>query len=171
NPFYLEQLVRTSRPRHLRATGRGERPPVPGTLPSAIAAAIQEEVAMLDPETRAVLEAAAIAGEAFEPELVAAIAENAAPFDALDELMRADLIRPTDVPRRFRFRHPIVRRAVYDDIASTRQLSGHARAAAALAATGAPASARAHHVERSAIVGDEGSIALLIDAARTAAPR
>ena len=44
---------------------------------------------MLDPETRAVLEAAAIAGEAFEPELVAAIAENAAPFDALDELMRS----------------------------------------------------------------------------------
>ena len=33
--------------------------------------------------------------------------------DALDELQHRDLVRPTDAPRRFRFRHPLVRRAVY----------------------------------------------------------
>ena len=42
---------------------------------------------------------------------------EAAAVDALDELLRRDLVRPTDVPRRFRFRHPLVRRAVYDAVA------------------------------------------------------
>ena len=124
---------------------------------------------MLAEETRIVLDAAAVAGDSFEPELVAAIAERPAPVAALDELLRAELIRPTEVPRRFRFRHSIVRRAVYDDTARGWQLGAHARAAAALAAGGAPASARAYHVERSALTGDEEAIALLIDAARTAA--
>jgi hypothetical protein len=51
------------------------------------------------------------------------------------------------------------------------QLGAHARAAAWLAAIGAPPSARAHHVERSATAGDEQAIALLTEAARAAAPR
>ena len=51
-----------------------------------------------------------------EPELVAAIAAADVPsvLGALDELLASDFIRPTETPRRFRFRHPIVRRAVYD---------------------------------------------------------
>jgi ATP/maltotriose-dependent transcriptional regulator MalT len=171
NPFYLEQLVRGTDPRHDRGPRWGEAPPAPGTLPAAVAGAIRDEVETLDPEVRLVLDAAAIAGESFELELVAAIAEVSSPLDALDALLRADLIRPTDAPRRFRFRHPIVRRAVYDEMGRGWQLGAHARAAATLAAAGAPASARAHHVDRSAIPGDEESIALLIDAARAAAPR
>ena len=35
-------------------------------------------------------------------------------MEAIDELLTRDIIRATDVPRRFRFRHPIVRRAVYE---------------------------------------------------------
>ena len=55
-------------------------------------------------------------GDPFDPELIAAIAERtlASVLVALDELLSFDFIRPTDTPRRFRFRHPIVRRAVYD---------------------------------------------------------
>jgi ATP/maltotriose-dependent transcriptional regulator MalT len=171
NPFYLEELARAAHPQHERPTPPAERQQVQGRLPAAVAAAIREEIETLDQEVRIVLDAAAIAGESFEPELVAAIAEVSTPLDALDELLRVDLIRPTDAPRRFRFRHPIVRRAVYDEMGRGWQLGAHARAAAALGAAGAPASARAHHVERSAIPGDEQGIALLIDAARAAAPR
>ncbi len=171
NPFYLEQLARSTEAERARPSLAVEHPPVRGELPAAVIAAIRAEVGMLTDEARIVLEAAAIAGESFEPELVAAIADVARPLDALDELLRADLIRPTEAPRRFRFRHPIVRRAVYDDMGRGWRLSAHERAAAALAAAGAPASARAHHVERSAMAGDEEAIALLIEAARTAAPR
>ena len=90
---------------------------------------------------------------------------------ALDELLVSDFIRPTETPRRFRFRHPIVRRAVYDGIPQGWQIGAHARAAAALEAAHAPAGARAHHVESSATVGDERAISLLVQAGRDAAPR
>jgi len=61
----------------------------------------------------------AVAGEILDraaTELAAAAAPTpaAAALDAIDELLALDLIRGTDVPRRFRVRHPLVRRAVYD---------------------------------------------------------
>ena len=81
---------------------------------------------------------------------------EAAAIEALDELLRLDLVRQTDVPRRFRFRHPLVRRAVYESTPG-RLAAGRARALRrALAARGAPVAARAHHVERSARQGDVG---------------
>ena len=112
NPFYLQQLARVP----LR-TG-----PAPGVLlagvgvPAAVAEALTEELALLDTGVRRVFEGAAVAGDPFEPELAAAAADvsETAAVEALDELLRRDLVRPTDVPRRFRFRHPLVRRAVYD---------------------------------------------------------
>ena len=51
------------------------------------------------------------------------------------------------------------------------QLGAHARAAAALEAAGGTLATRAHHVERSATVGDERAIALLTSAARSATVR
>src|SRR5581483_5778014 len=91
--------------------------------------------------------------------------------EALDELLALDFIRPTATPRRFRFRHPIVRRAVYDSAPGGWRIGAHARASAGLAQAQAPASARAHHVETFATLGDEESIALLVRAAKEAAPR
>src|SRR5438094_6899731 len=83
---------------------------------------------------------------------------------AVDELLGLDLIRTTDLPRRFRFRHPLVRRAVYEATAGGWRLGAHERCAAALAARGAGAAARAHHVERSAREGDLGAVAVLREA-------
>ena len=78
---------------------------------------------------------------------------------AVDELVELDFIRPTEAPRRFRFRHPIVRRAVYDGIPKGWKIGAHARAAAALAAGQRPRRpAIAHHVESSAVAGDEQAI-------------
>ncbi|HUO72213.1 MAG TPA: AAA family ATPase [Solirubrobacteraceae bacterium] len=171
NPFYIEQLARA---RHLQELGdvhHARR--APEAVPRAVIAAITEELLAVSAQSRLVVDAAAVAGEPFEPELVAQIAELDVPhvLAALDELLNADLIRSTDAPRRFRFRHPIVRRAVIDRIPRGWQIGAHARAAAALGAADAPASVRAHHVEGSATIGDEGAIALLVDAGREAAPR
>ena len=50
-------------------------------------------------------------------ELAYAIAEFSPQTEsvaALDELLDARLLHPTDVPRRFRFRHPLVRRAAHE---------------------------------------------------------
>ena len=117
------------------------------------------------------LQGAAVAGDPFEPDLAAdaAATSEAAAMDALDELLQLDLVRNTDVPRRFRFRHPLVRRAVYEASAGGWRLGAHERCADALAARGAPAVARAHHVERSAREGDLTAVAVLREAGEAAA--
>jgi DNA-binding NarL/FixJ family response regulator len=170
NPFYLEQLARS----HDRARGRA---PSSGTslagieVPSAVAASLSEELALLSGNGRLVLEGAAVAGDPFEPELAAAAAatSEAAAMEAVDELLQLDLLRATDVPRRFRFRHPLVRRTVYEATAGGWRLGAHERCAEALAARGAPPAARAHHVERSAREGDLAAVAVLREAGEASA--
>jgi predicted ATPase len=81
------------------------------------------------------------------------------------------LVRPTHSPRRFRFRHPLLRRAVYDATPRGWRLGAHERAANVLCAPAAHPSARAHHVEQSARVGDRDAIALLSQAGATTAQR
>ena len=122
-------------------------------------------------ETRLVLRGAAVAGEPFEPEQasVAAGTSEQVALAALDDLLERDLVRATDVPRRFRFRHPLVRRAVYESAPGGWRLAAHERCAAALEASGAPATARARHVELSARPGDAGAVAVLRAAGQEAA--
>jgi DNA-binding CsgD family transcriptional regulator len=172
NPFFLEQLERT-----LELTGRrsaGEWSTVGDVeVPHGVAAAMADELELLSEDGRRVVEGAAVAGDPFEPELAAAAAgvTEAAAIDAIDELLGFDLVRRTDVPRRFRFRHPLVRRAIYDRTAGGWRLAAHERCAAELDARGASASARAHHVELSARVGDPLAVAALRQAGEEAAPR
>ena len=169
NPFYLEQLARSLD----RAAGAGPAAASVSVIgiPSAVAASLIDEIALLSKEERLVLEGAAVAGDPFEPELASAAAGTSEPaaIDALDQLLRLDLIRSTEVPRRFRFRHPLVRRAVYEATAAAWRLGAHERCADALAARGATAVARAHHVERSAREGDLGAVALLREAGEATA--
>ena len=171
NPFYLEQLARAGGEawRHRAPDGNGAG----NGVPAAVAASLAEELASLSGKQRALLDAAAVAGEPFEAGLAAAIAELS-PADglaALDGLLALDLVRPTAVPRRFIFRHPLVRRAVLESAPGGWKLAAHARAAAALAAGGAAAAECAHHVEHSASPGDEQAIALLLEAGAATAPR
>jgi ATP/maltotriose-dependent transcriptional regulator MalT len=171
NPFYLEQLLRAHT--EARRAGDAAAASTQEGVPPAVAAAIAAELDALAARVRTVLEAAAVVGEQFEPDVVAEAAgvEEGRVLVALDALLAADLVRTTDVPRRFRFRHPIVRRAVYDTARPAWRLAAHARVAAALEQRGLPATARAAHVERSAHAGDERAVALLAEAARASAPR
>jgi ATP/maltotriose-dependent transcriptional regulator MalT len=171
NPFYLEQLGSAAARRG--GTLPGADSGSEGMIPSAVNAAIEEELEALSPNGRALLQGAAVAGESFEPEL-AAEAAGMSETDALaviDELLSRDLIRATETPRRFRFRHPIVRRAVYEGAGAGWTLKAHARCSSALAKRGEPATARAHHVERSASPGDAEAVALLIEAGEQSASR
>ena len=173
NPFYLEQLSRATGPVHGRPGLASENPADEWRPPAAVSASIREELSGLSAGTRVIADAAAIAGESFELQLVAAIAEQPEPstLAAFDELLAVDFLRPTDAPQRFRFRHPIVRRTVYDQLPRAWRLGAHARAAAALTAAQAPATEAALHIERSATAGDQNAVAMLIDAARAVAPR
>lgn len=171
NPFYLEQLVRAQ-----GATPPGTAPaavPQIDGVPPAVATALAVELAPLPSLPLALLQAGALAGESFDVDLAQEIAGCApgSALEALDVLVSADLIREIDTPRWFRFRHPIVRHAVYRSIPAGVRLAGHARAADVLAGWGASPAARAHHVEQSARRGDVGAVALLTAAGEEAAPR
>ena len=142
-------------------------------MPDAIAAAIAAELDALAPDPRRLAESAATAGDPFDLDLAlatAGMAESDA-LIALDDLIGRDLVRPEEVPRRFHFRHPLVRRAVYQACPSGARLAAHRRCADALAARGAPAAARAHHVEHAARHGDLTAVALLREAGETTAAR
>jgi len=114
-----------------------------------------------------------VAGDPFVPELAAAAAglPEAVMTTAIDALLHRDLVRPTEVPRRFRFRHPLVRRAVYDAAPGGWRLSAHERTAQALAVAGAPAVSRAHHVAASARAADAAAVEVLRSAGAAAAER
>jgi DNA-binding CsgD family transcriptional regulator len=167
NPFFLEQLARKAF-RSSAATAGDLATVAPG-----VGALIAGELDRLGTAHKVVLDAAAVVGEAFDAGLVAAVAERDEPaaLALLDELVDADLLRPSPVPRSFHFRHPIVRRVVYESMPAGWRVEAHARAAARLTAAGGARAELAHHVARSAAVGDEHAIALLEDAARAAAPR
>jgi DNA-binding NarL/FixJ family response regulator/tetratricopeptide (TPR) repeat protein len=178
NPFYALELA------HARAAGHevgaigdvGWDVATPGLsateVPPAVAAAIGYEIDALGAAARLLTQGAAVAGEAVELGLAAAVArlDEVAALAALDEAVAAGLLRSTGVARHYRFRHPIVRRAVYESAGEGWRLAAHARAAAALAASGGSPAAQAHHVERCAGPGDEAAIALLAQAGQAAAP-
>src|ERR671914_1483628 len=173
NPFYLEQLVRALERSAAPLQSRPEISWADVEVPPPVAAALAEELALLSDGARLVLEGAAVAGDPFEPELAAAAAatSEASALEALDELLKLDLIRETEVPRRFRFRHPLVRRAVYESAPGGWRLGAHERSAEALTARGASAVERAHHVERSARQGDAAAVVTLREAGDAMAQR
>jgi DNA-binding CsgD family transcriptional regulator len=165
NPFYLQELA------HATATSATLAAPL--GVPRAVMAALTGEIAALPPRTRQLAQGAAVAGDPFEPLLAAAAAglPESVGLAALDALVAAGIVRAGDQPRRFRFRHPLVRHAVYEATPSGWRLAAHARAADALAARGATVASRAHHVERAARPGDLAAVELLAAAAAdTATP-
>jgi DNA-binding NarL/FixJ family response regulator len=171
NPFYLLQLARGDAHAATDAAGAYRRGA--DGVPGAVTAAIATELAALPAPVRDFAQAAAVAGDPFELDLAVTTAAMPEPdaFSALDELIARDLLRPGDAPRRFRFRHPLVRSAIYSSCSPGIRLTAHERSAAALAARGAPATARAHHVEQSARHGDAEAVAVLREAGLAAAER
>jgi DNA-binding CsgD family transcriptional regulator len=172
NPFYLTELARLDDvDAYLLSEGPQLDAADPGRVPPSVRAAMAHEVNAVSPDARALLEAAAVVGEPFELELAAGVArlDEAIAIEALNELGNEDLIRATDTPGRYAFRHPILRRAVYESAETGFTLSAHRRAAELLEQWGASPVARAGHVERSARMGDLEAIAVLTAAADQAA--
>ncbi|MEU5878935.1 AAA family ATPase [Spirillospora sp. NPDC047279] len=175
NPFYLEALARMDRGHE---QGRNEDDAEQQSwemgvaeltdVPSTVRTALQVELSALPPDALLLARAAAVAADEFEPALAAVAAEMDQPtaLAALDMLTGRDVVRATATGR-FRFRHPLVRHVAYASTAAGWRLAAHDRVAAHLAALGAPAPVRAHHVVRSARFGDRSAITTLTEAARS----
>ena len=158
NPLLLEELARAG----------------PGAeAPGGIVAAIGAERAALPAPARMLLDGAAIAGDPFDLDLAAAAggldADQA--LTGLDALVEQGLVRPDDIPRRFVFRHPVVRSAVHAAVPAGEEIAAHVRAARALEAAGAALPARARHLAHAAAPGDAESAATLRAAAALVRPQ
>ncbi len=173
NPFYLNQLVRAPGSASTTVDGGAASHPMGAELPSAVASSLASELADLPDGARSFLAAGAVVGDPFELDFAAATAEvsESEALTALDVLLDAGLLHGTEVPRRFRFRHPILRRAVYAGTPGAWRSAAHERAARALAAHGEPPAAQAHHVDQFAALGDRDAIRLFRAAADASADR
>ncbi|MCW2826294.1 MAG: family ATPase [Aeromicrobium sp.] len=164
NPLYLTEFARSDL--STLAASAAARPDVLMAgieVPAGVAAAIHEELAVLPETTRCLLDGAAVAGDPFDLPLATAAAGLGASTTAarLDELVGLGMVRPERTPTRFRFRHPIVRRAVYDLTGAAWRIGAHQRCARAVNGSGGSVTSLAGHVERSATTGDHDAIEVL----------
>ncbi|ACU73061.1 transcriptional regulator, LuxR family [Catenulispora acidiphila DSM 44928] len=150
NPLYLLTLDRSN--------GYRRRPGDPnrregGDASSRLEALILGETVTLSPDELAVASTAAVVGDPFTPELLTAVMAGPALSQvecAVNSLVSRDLIREVPSGPGLVFRHPLVRRVIYDQSAPTWRVDIHRRALALLAERGASASERVHHVEHCA---------------------
>jgi DNA-binding NarL/FixJ family response regulator len=152
NPLLLAELARAGDP---------------DVVPAGIVSALGAELDALPAEARALAQAAAVAGDPFALDLAARIAslDDGATLAALDTLAEQELVHPTREPRQFRFRHPVVRSAVYATLGPGARLTAHATAARALEAAGAPLVICAQHLAHAASSGDAAGATTLRRAA------
>jgi DNA-binding CsgD family transcriptional regulator/tetratricopeptide (TPR) repeat protein len=120
NPFFVEEL--------LASTSRGEG------LPNSLREALLLRVAGLSAPTQAVLSAAAAIGRSVDHRLLASVAGGSEP-DLLTSLREATehhvLVATGD---RYRFRHALLREAIYEDTLPGERLRLHRKSAETLTA-------------------------------------
>ena len=122
-----------------------------------------------DPATQAYVRAASVLGVQFRPAIAAALAELPAEraVGIVEDLVRADLLREDDQGG-LRFRHALLRQAVYDDLPAPTRAYLHQRAFRTLLTAGVAAGEAAEHAVAADLAGDRQAIATLADAGRAA---
>jgi DNA-binding CsgD family transcriptional regulator len=138
--------------------------------PAAVSRFVLHRLATLGPAATELARAVAVLGDDSELQLaarVAGLSEDAA-RTAADELVRADIFVGGE---RLGFVHPIVRAALYEDLAPGERHVQHAAAAEALAQEGASPERVTAHLLMTSATGDERRVETLRSAARIAARR
>ena len=126
NAFFVEEVLRG-----LAETGSAD-------VPESVRHAVGVRLERLSTNANALLAAAAILGLECEADALAATAqlEPDAAEAALDEVLRARLLRAVPAAPRFEFTHALVREAVLNELNVLRRARLHRRAAEALTALG-----------------------------------
>jgi tetratricopeptide (TPR) repeat protein len=120
NPLFVEELSAALAD---GASGTG--------LPVTVTAAIASRLDVLPPHLRSVLFSAAVVGRSFWRNVVAAVSDEQAVDEALDELERRDLVRREHASRlegdvEFRFRHALIRDVAYSTLPRAERAGRHA---------------------------------------------
>jgi DNA-binding SARP family transcriptional activator len=116
-------------------------------VPAGVRALVMAQVAQLEETTEDVLAAATVLGGAFSAEWAVRVAgiEERDGERALDQLVRARLLREVPETGAYTASHALVREVLYSDLGPARRRRLHRRALALLEAEGAPAADVARH--------------------------
>jgi DNA-binding CsgD family transcriptional regulator len=160
NPLFLREL--------LSALEAGDGPTSPEEVtavgPAAVARFVRHRLAALGEDATELARAAAVLGDGTDPALAGAVAGVDDVTGVADALVRADVLAPDEG---LAFVHPIVRAAIYEELAPGERRERHAAAAQTLARAGAPPERVAAHV----VLGGTADAAVLRAAAASAERR
>jgi ATP/maltotriose-dependent transcriptional regulator MalT len=173
NPLYLTELMDAlSRATRISVNDTGVVEVASGPVPGSLVAAIAHRLDFLTRDVRSVLQAAALLGVEFLVSDLATVLDRRTIelVPAIDEALAAGVLN--EAGERLAFRHPLIRDALYDDIAAAVRPALHRDAAKALAEAGVPITRVARQLLRaidSPIAGplDETLLDWLVDAAPT----
>ena len=167
NPFFVRELAQ-----HARMGGDAD------ALPESLRDVVAARAGRLPARARRLLELAAVAGSEFDADLVrAATGEpEETVLDALDDALRAGLLRELPETERLAFAHALVRDAIVKQLSAARRAYLHRRLADVLAERAGPAPEQwlaplAHHALAGAPAGPEPALAYALAAGRQAVER
>jgi class 3 adenylate cyclase len=136
NPFFAQEMVRELAERGVLEGDRGgfmcTTDIADVTVPANLQATIAARIDRLDPDAKQTLNAAAVIGSRFTPELLAAVG-NAPALDGLLSTALIDQVRFTPGAE-FAFRHPLIRTVAYESQLKSDRAQMHRRLAAAIEA-------------------------------------
>ncbi len=169
NPLFLRELLSA-----LNAAGvepsAGAANEVQAVGPAAVSRFVLHRLATLGPAASELARSVAVLGDGSELKLavrVSGITEDVA-RTAADDLVRADIFVGGE---RLGFVHPVVRAAMYEDLAPGERQTWHAAAATELAKAGASPERVTAHLLLTTATGDQDRVEVLRSAAGVAARR
>jgi len=168
NPLFVTELVGALVQEGAVQVADGRAEVAHPALPPTLRLTILRRLSFLPEPAVQALRAASILGPAFSLTDLATITGSSALglSEALDGAARAGVIE--DDGTRLRFRHDLIRDALYQDLPGGVRLGLHREAGQRLAAAGAPALQVAEHLARAAAPGNAEAIRWLTRAAREA---
>ncbi|HKE75809.1 MAG TPA: AAA family ATPase [Acidimicrobiales bacterium] len=168
NPLFVTELLRAVVQGGLLTVDGGRAELAGRTLPGTLRQTILGRVGFLGGETLQTLRVAAIVGTSFSLTDLSIVAARPAVELAvpLSDAVAAGVL--SDDGDRLRFRHDLIRDAIYEELAGSVRLGLHREAGQRLAAAGAPAQQVAEQLARGAMPGE--AVEWLVRAARAAAP-
>jgi tetratricopeptide (TPR) repeat protein/transcriptional regulator with XRE-family HTH domain len=140
NPLYVTELVAAlARSSSVTITGTGTAELTSGSAPGSLAAAIADRVGFVPGPVREVLRAAALLGVHFAvPDLAVVLGRSVTDLvSAIDDARAAGVLAESGTG--LRFRHPLIRTALYGEIPAPVRTAWHRDAARMLAEADAPA--------------------------------
>lgn len=163
NPFYVRELAAALRMDQIEPSFEAAAQ-IAAVAPPTIARVTLARLGRLSADAVALAQAIAVLGRDARLSRAAALAEieQEAAAEALDVLVAAELLPGGST---LEYRHPIVRAAIYDEMAPGARSRAHQRAAELLAAEGAELDTVAAHLLGSQPAGDPATVARLRHAA------